>query len=1330
MAIKKVALLENVMPEIIPAQRIAESDAAQAQFRKVISELQNSKQMNGRKLAPKVNDFLYASCIMMHAAEASLIDQETGKHLLNASGKPVIGGFKSITDHKGNQSVLWESTDNIKPYKNGNGDIFPEEDLLKAYKEWIGKPLCRDHVSDSIEGVRGVIVDTYYDPKFKRVHALFALDRVNYGELARKIEAGYATSVSMGTAVGKSICTDCGNVATTEAEYCSHVKMRTCYGEVNQELSPIELSIVVTGADPKAKIKTVLAHLKEYENKVHKMAESGQIGRDQATEMESEIEGMLNEIDSIDVDKQPSEEINTEAAKLLGLLGNVGPTSKMFDEAKNEAISFLERYANDLDDLTTGILERFVGVLNHLNLTNEKDELLPLLFERNKIERSRGNKNKESLLEQAAQDGQSVQVGQTEVKHDLVDSDGNSLRSDVDLNNQREWGNGTGDAFFGNEVPQQFASIYVRNIEKTTNDNKVSEINRKIAALVEQLGSLQNDLNKEIPMTFSDLKKKALERKSYFQGTEDPSQNLPYDRMGDDHKIREKEDKQMVGDELDTSADNPDMNNKKLLQRAELEQRIAKRVALLKQIKEGGMTTVKNPQTGEEKVVEKKPDGSLAEYVAAAKDGKAKAKKKKEEEEKAEKEGKAKDKEKADKLKAKEKEKDAKEKDKAKAKGKDKEEEETPKGKKKKAFFQGTEDPSVLPYGLMGNQDSIRDNEDKHMNQNGPLGGDDGLVPGDEALKKGLQRIANKKLSAKLLKSANPADSRWDFFAGVGSSQERVFSVTAGQAYGNKLNNKVADGLTFKDFFHSKPYGAKVMKLVRAEGPMGAAEEMGLTDMPEAELAGGVDMGGASADTDLARVRDAVGQGVEKVEVGLEEIKSAVVEEPASEGLADLEVNLEGGELTGETGLPGPLAYVSDKDMLEAYAFLSDVAGELAYLKMRLSSKDAGEDLVSVAKQALSDAKQTLAKTSSMTAHYKVGRALAKKAMDEEEANCGDGGGLKVMQVDPMDLAGGDMVNDYDHEKEEMYALTEEDKEDVEEIAEEESEDDVSEHEKEMHAADGKDKEEDDGKAKEMVEELGEKLDELKEEVKELSDEHSDLKKTVSSRKQRRQQLIAKAAQYDDVYLGERSGGGPTLDLEGDSKVETLHEIHEAMVDVATKDQGGPRVREAAEKLAKAIKSGAINASKLDELAAMGAVDSETVNYYKSFYGQVDGGAEFAGGLVKEFDKKAAEENSDTKIVRYKRAYMVGMAAQEKGLVARSTAALNDFVDNLVNVPDHVFASIKNLVEQTKSSKTSVAAPQVGLVNDENYGSLRVTASANDTTAPTFENLSRAFLVK
>ena len=218
------------------------------EFKKTASEL--------KKIAPKAKDFLYFTAIMITAAEAALYD-DNGEIKKNSNGEAVSGKW-DINEKTG--SWKWICSDKtIKPYKNNNGDIFPEAELKKAYKLWVGKPLCIDHKSSSVDHIRGLIVDTYYDDKLKRVIGLCALDKINYADLSRKVATGYSSSVSMGTGVSCAVCYDCGKAARIEAEFCDHMRNKSCYGEINTGLSPIELSIVVNPADPKAKIRHIVA---------------------------------------------------------------------------------------------------------------------------------------------------------------------------------------------------------------------------------------------------------------------------------------------------------------------------------------------------------------------------------------------------------------------------------------------------------------------------------------------------------------------------------------------------------------------------------------------------------------------------------------------------------------------------------------------------------------------------------------------------------------------------------------------------------------------------------------------------------------------------------------------------------------------------------------------------------------------------------------------------------------------------------------------------------------------------------------------------------------
>jgi hypothetical protein len=205
-----------------------------------------------KSIAPKSDDFLYFSIIFLKSAESALIDE--------------AGSLKKVGHEKawGYFDEGWKWHGNVKPHKNNNGDIFPEIELKKAANKWIGMPLCKDHESSSVDGIRGIILDTHYDDKLKQVVGLCALDRVNYADLARKVETGIVRYGSMGTAVETSVCSECQNFAKTANEYCNHVKGRTAWGEVNVGLKPIEYSLVVQPAEPGAVLLRCFASLQTY----------------------------------------------------------------------------------------------------------------------------------------------------------------------------------------------------------------------------------------------------------------------------------------------------------------------------------------------------------------------------------------------------------------------------------------------------------------------------------------------------------------------------------------------------------------------------------------------------------------------------------------------------------------------------------------------------------------------------------------------------------------------------------------------------------------------------------------------------------------------------------------------------------------------------------------------------------------------------------------------------------------------------------------------------------------------------------------------------------
>jgi hypothetical protein len=324
-----------------------------------------------KAIAPKAKDFLYFTCVMMHAAEASLLD-DNGNIRKSADGNDI----NASCDKQTNGSWVWNSSDSsILPYKNSNNDIFPEEELKKAYKKWVGKPLCLDHQSQSVDMIRGVIIDTVYDEKKKRVIALCALDKQNYPELARKVASGVAASVSMGTAVGKAICTEkgCHRVARVESEFCNHMRAKSCYGEINVDLSPIELSIVVNGADPGAKIRRVIADANKAASYVdkQKLDEAG-ITTDEAKSIREDIETKIEELQLAAGDNIS---LPNEGTEIEPPYGQGGRSSRDIEDVPDHSTpegnvpqaASTARYASDVESILDKLREKVSQLDNFIN---------------------------------------------------------------------------------------------------------------------------------------------------------------------------------------------------------------------------------------------------------------------------------------------------------------------------------------------------------------------------------------------------------------------------------------------------------------------------------------------------------------------------------------------------------------------------------------------------------------------------------------------------------------------------------------------------------------------------------------------------------------------------------------------------------------------------------------------------------------------------------------------------------------------------------------------------------------------------------------------------
>lgn len=177
--------------------------------------------------------------------------------------------------------------------------------------------------------------------------------------------------------------------------------------------------------------------------------------------------------------------------------------------------------------------------------------------------------------------------------------------------------------------------------------------------------------------------------------------------------------------------------------------------------------------------------------------------------------------------------------------------------------------------------------------------------------------------------------------------------------------------------------------------------------------------------------------------------------------------------------------------------------------------------------------------------------------------------------------------------------------------------------------------------------------------------------------------------------------GGFTTDLavkpESDlAKVEDLEEVQDVMLDIARKN---PKVRKDAEKIHQLVSEGKLAKEDVDDLAAYG-LDKDAIAYYKKYWGQADGGSEFASELVKEHAETKKAEELNTFKVKMARAYDLAYEMVGKGIISSDRTAISNQVDELMSFSDENFESLKKVVgKQSINKEASVRMPNVGMMD-------------------------------
>lgn len=180
-------------------------------------------------------------------------------------------------DYSPREGFLYVRSRAISSRTNDNFDTFPAEEIKQAWATFIGKPVFVNHNNDDHRRARGVIIDAALHEDTAPdgtpdtwVEVLMEIDAVNFPKLAKSILAGDIERTSMGCDVQYSLCSVCGNKASTPVEYCQHIprlkgkkiRRRTASGDGSEDvlvhevccgLSFFENSVLVEPpADPTA----------------------------------------------------------------------------------------------------------------------------------------------------------------------------------------------------------------------------------------------------------------------------------------------------------------------------------------------------------------------------------------------------------------------------------------------------------------------------------------------------------------------------------------------------------------------------------------------------------------------------------------------------------------------------------------------------------------------------------------------------------------------------------------------------------------------------------------------------------------------------------------------------------------------------------------------------------------------------------------------------------------------------------------------------------------------------------------------------------------------
>lgn len=175
--------------------------------------------------------------------EAQILETRSAPERIEGAS---LARFSNYNDFRTDDGYIYTRVRAISSRVNKNFDGWPSEELGKAYRSFIGKPIYVDHHNSDPDRSRGVIVDAilhveddrtssldpYYAtaPENHKPHTwielLLETDAKAFPKLAKAIVDKDIDGVSMGCNVEKTRCSICSNWASDPMQFCSHVKLK------------------------------------------------------------------------------------------------------------------------------------------------------------------------------------------------------------------------------------------------------------------------------------------------------------------------------------------------------------------------------------------------------------------------------------------------------------------------------------------------------------------------------------------------------------------------------------------------------------------------------------------------------------------------------------------------------------------------------------------------------------------------------------------------------------------------------------------------------------------------------------------------------------------------------------------------------------------------------------------------------------------------------------------------------------------------------------------------------------------------------------------------